>query len=213
MPSNTLAPNGLVYSRQRAGGSATMQPSIRQIKNGYASAIGLGDLVKTLTGANQGYMGLATNVDTSILGIFAGIVGAGVIPGATGGGYYDRNLQSIAYGLNGSYVATAAPPVGTNIGAAVIDDPFAIFRIQLSGVTWSDSYYGLNVNFVANGAPNASGISTLYADGTTIAATNTLPLRILGPSGVVGGPQDPNNTNPWIEVCLNTPEATNSTGI
>lgn len=213
MPANTLAPSGLVYSRQRAGGSATMQSNAYQIQRLYGSSIGLGDLVKTLTGAAQGYIGLATNVDTAILGVFAGITGSGAIPGALGGGYYDANTQTYQYGLNGAYVNTAAPVVGTNIGCVVIDDPDAVFRIQLSGVVWANSYRGLNVNFVSNGAQNASGISTLYADGSTIAATNTLPLRILGLAGQPGGPQDPGNTNPWIEVCLNTPEASNSTGI
>lgn len=213
MPSNTLAPNGLVYSRQRAGGSATMQANVYKVKRLYASNIGIGDIVKTLTGASQGYIGLGTNVDTSLLGIFQTIVGSGIIGGAAGSGYYDINTQTYSYGLNGSYQSTIVPAVGTDIAVSIIDDPFAVFRAQLSGVAWSEAYRGANVNFVANGAPNASGISTAYLDGTTIANTNTLPFRILGLSGQYGGPQDPSNTNPWIEVCLNTPEASNSTGI
>jgi hypothetical protein len=50
-------------------------------------------------------------------------------------------------------------------------------------------------------------------DATTINTTATLPFRILGVAGVSGGPQDPANTNPVIEVRLNTSEQLNATGI
>src|SRR5262245_25061926 len=123
MPSNTLAPNGLVYSRQLSANSPSMQANIYKIKRSYASNIALGDLVKTLTGASQGYIGLATVAEVGVLGVFAGIAGSSAaagIPGAAGDGYYDTSLQSIAYGLNGSYVSTASPPSGIDIGAKVI---------------------------------------------------------------------------------------------
>lgn len=214
MPTNTLAPTGLVFARNVLTNSPTFQSNIYAIKRSYASNIGLGDVVKTLTGASQGFIGLATTAETAILGVFAGITSlqAG-IGGAAGDGYFDINSQTYSYGLNGAYVSTITPPVGTNIGAKVIDDPYAVFRAQLSGGPWTDSMRGQNINFASNGAANASGISTLYLDATTINTTNTLPFRILGLSGVQGGPMDPGNTNPWIEVRINIAEQATSTGI
>lgn len=195
MATNVLAPNGLLYSRNKIGAAPTYQAGAYTIIRGYTSNIGLGDLVKTGTGATyQGGVVLSAFNDTAGLGVFAG-----VLP------YYDTVLQGTAHGLNGSYVSTALPPVGVNVPCVVISDPFAVFRVQVSGGPWAQTWRGQNINWLtgSNGAPNAAGISTLALDATTINVSNTLPFRIEGLSGVSGGPQDPANTNPVIEVSFN----------
>jgi hypothetical protein len=191
MPTNVLTPNGLLYSRTLVG-APTSQLTVRQIKAGYASAIGVGDLVKTLAAPNQGYLGISAFNDTAGVGVFVT-----VYP------YFDKTFQGTQHGLNGSYQTTSNP--SADIPAAVIMDPFTVFRAQVSGGPWAQTWLGNNINWLTgtNGVPNAAGISTLALDGTTVGTSNTLPFRIVGLAGTPGGPQDPANTNPYIEVTLN----------
>lgn len=216
MATNTAAPVGLIPSRNLYGGSPTFQENIFTIKKGYAQNIGIGDLVITGTGANQGYVTISTGLESAQLGVFRGITSlqaTSAVGGAQGDGYYDTVLQTIAYGLNGSYPATASP-IG-DIGCRVISDPGAVFRVQMINGAWAQNLRGQNISFAAgtNGVPNSAGQSVLSVDFNTVGTTNTLPFRIVGLSGVSGSGQDPANTNPWIEVMLNTPEQAQSAGI
>lgn len=192
MATNTLTPMGLLQSSNFLGSAPNYGMNAYKIKKGYATIIGFGDLVATGTGGNQGYVTLAAFNATSALGVFCG-----VLP------YFDLTQQQNAHGLNGSYQSTSNP--SGDIDCVVISDPFAVFRAQVSGGPWAASWRGQNINFITgtNGAPNAAGISTLTLDGASVATTNTFPFRIVGLAGVPGGPQDPANTNPWIEVTLN----------
>ena len=193
MATNVLTPNGLVWSRNKIGAAPTVQANLYYIRKGYNSAtIGFGDLVKTGTGTNQGYVIPSAFNDTSGLGVFAG-----VLP------YYDLTFQGTMHGLNGSWPTTANP--AADVPCLVISGPFDLFRIQASGGPWTQSMRGQNCNWLTgtNSAPNAAGISTLALDLTTIGTSNTLPFRIEGVAGVTGGPQDPANTNPVIEVSFN----------
>ena len=113
MPTNVLSGTGLVFSRNRNALSPTFQANQYKIKNG--SAIGIGDLVKTGTGASQGDIVLATSADTNILGVFNG-----VLP------YFDKTLQAISNGLIGCYPASANSSAG--IDCLVYDDLMSIFR-------------------------------------------------------------------------------------
>lgn len=193
MATNVYTPNGLVWSRNAESAATSGAIITRKIKKGYATAIGFGDLVKTGSGGNQGYIVLSTFNDTSGLGVFQGVNAP----------YYDLSTQASAHGLNGSWPTTANPSgdVTCNIFAFKQD----AFRVYAQGGPWVESYAGQNVNWLAgsNGAPNAAGISTLGIDLTTVGTSNTLPFRILGVVGVSGGPQDPANTNPLIEVSFN----------
>lgn len=202
MATNLLAPNGLSFNRNSISGANTYMANVFKIKAGYATAIGRGDLVKTLTGASQGYVGLSLLGDSGSLGVFQA-----VLP------YYDLSQQATAHGLVGSWPTTANP--SADVDVLIVNDPFATFIAQVSGGTYAASWRGQNINFLAgsNGAPNGAGVSTLALDYTTLGTTNTLPFRIVGPVGVTGGPNDPANTNPWVEVRLNTAEALSSTGI
>lgn len=204
MGTNTLAGNGLVFSRNLISAAPTFQANQRAIKNGYATKIGLGDLVKTGSagGANQGYVELALQGDVAMLGVFAG-----------GLQYYDSNLQQIVF--IPWWTGTATLPAGVDATCLVVSDPFAVFRVQLSGGPFTQSMVGRNINFTAgtNGAPNISGISVLTADATTISDDPALPLRIEGVVGFTGGPQDPTFTNPLIEVRLNSAEMLRGAGV
>lgn len=216
MATNTASPMGLIASRNRFGGSPTYQPAYGLIKKGYASNINIGDLVITGTSASQGYVILSTGLESAQLGVFrsiAGSVGTSQMPGATGGGYYDNSIQQYVYGLNGAYQSTANP--SGDIACMVDNDPGLVFRVQMINGAWNQNLMGQNINFTAatNGVGNGAGISTLSVDFNLVGTSNTLPFRIVGLSGVTGGPQDPANTNPWIEVALNTPEMLASTGI
>ena len=199
MPTNNIAPNGLVFSRNRRASSPTYQSNRYKIRKGFASNIGRGDLVSTGTGANQGYVVPAAANPANILGVFDS-----VLP------YFDLTLQALSNGLNGAYPSSANAQ--NDVDCIIIDDPDAVFRAQVQNGQWAQNWRGANINFVAatNGVPNISGISTLILDGTTVANTPGLPFRIqqlvdVSPSGNIsaGGSTDPVIINPFIEVCLN----------
>lgn len=193
MAVNLLQPFGLAWSRNKLAAAPTYQTQVFSIKKGYGSAIGFGDLVQVGTSGNQGYVTICGNNPTTILGVFAG-----VLP------YFDLTFQQTVHGgLMGSYQTSANP--SADIPCAIITDPFAVYRVQVTGGPFAVTWPGNNVNFLANsnGVPGTNGLSTLSVDGTTVNTTNTLPFRIEGVVGVSGGPQDPANTNPIIEVSLN----------
>lgn len=207
MATNLLQPTGLQLNRNALGLAPNYQGKLYTIKKGYASNIGKGDLVKWGTGGNQGYIVLAAPTDTNILGVFNA-----VLP------YYDATLQGIAHGLNGSWQSSAN--ANADVQCLVYDDPFGTFTAQVNGGPFLQTWQGQNINFVAavgsasgNGNPNISGISTVALDGATVGTTNTLPFQIIGTVGVTGGPQDPANTNPWLEVRFNTAQMLATTGV
>jgi hypothetical protein len=206
MATNLLQPNGLQLLRNLISGAPTYQGNQYTIKAGYGSNIGKGDPVKTGTGTNQGYIVLASPTDTEILGIFQG-----VLP------YYDQTLQATSHGLNGAYQSSANPI--SDIPCMVYSDAFTTFAAQVNGGPFVQSWRGQNISFIAAaggvgpGLPNLAGISTTALDGGSVGTGPALPFRIVGTIGVVGGPQDPTNTNPWLEVRLNTAEMLAPTGI
>lgn len=202
---NLLQPYGLQVNRNFIAGAPTYQANQFAIKQGYASNIGKGDPVKFGTGTNEGYIVLASPADVNILGIFQGVLS-----------YYDATMQGTAHGLNGAYQSSANP--NGDVPCLVYSDPFTSFICQVNGGPFLNSWPGRNINIVAAGGgvgpglPNISGLSTVALDGTSVASTNTLPFRIIGTVGVVGGPQDPTFTNPWLEVRINTSSVLNAAG-
>lgn len=205
MATNSYVPNGLTVggARQRAGGSASYQNSIFKIKAGYSgSNIGRGDLVKRGTGAQQGYIVPALTTDTNIVGVFDTVLL-----------YYDKTAQQTMHGLNGSYQTNANP--SADILCTVIDDPFVTFVAQVNGGPYLQAWEGQNINFLTgtNGVPDITGQSVLALDGASVGTANTLPFQILSVTGVTGGPRDPANTNPWIEVRMNLASMLQQTGI
>lgn len=97
MPSNVLAPRGLQYSRNNFAAAPNYQGNLYYIKPAYASSISIGDMVKTGTGGDLGYVVIAAASDTSMLGAFAG-----VLP------FYNPTIQQTFHGINGSWPASTA---------------------------------------------------------------------------------------------------------
>lgn len=191
---NTIAGLGLVFSRNLYNASPTYQMTSYTISKSYSGTkIGKGDVVAS-AGSTTGYITLAADGASSILGIFDSLAS-----------YFDTNLQNTIF-LQW-WTGTASP--AADVTAYVIDDPNVAYRAQLINVAWSQAYRGQNVPWITgnstngNGNPTSAGISTLCLNGSLVATTNTLAFRIMGTVGFAGGPQDPTNTNPWIEVCLN----------
>lgn len=190
MGTNNLGPMGLVFSRNTNNAAPTYQTNQYTILKTYATKIGLGDVVCTNT-SQTGYVNLAADNPgaAGILGVFAG-----VLP------YYDTNLQTTVFIQ--WWTGTASP--SADVGCLVGDDPTVAYRVQVNGGAFAQAWRGQNMNWTAstNGVPNISGISVLTATGTA-ATTNTFSFRVMGPVGITGGPMDPANSNPWIEVTFN----------
>lgn len=202
MPTNVLAPRGLQYSRNNFAAAPNYQGNFYHIKAAYASSIAIGDAVKTGTAGDLGYVVLATSADTSILGVFGG-----VLP------FYSPTLQQTYHGNNGSWVASTA--ANAPVPCLVVSDPGAEFIAQVNGGVYDESWRGKNIGFAnaSNGAPNFAGQSTLVLDYASLDTTNTLPFRVLGVAGLPGSAMDPTGTYPWIIVKMNTAEVLNPTGI
>ncbi len=202
MPTNVLAPRGLQYSRNNFAAAPNYQGNLYHIKAAYASSIAIGDVVKTGTAGDLGYVVLATSADTSILGVFGG-----VLP------FYSPTLQLTYHGNNGSWVASTA--ANAPVPCLVVSDPGAEFIAQVNGGVYDESWRGKNIGFAnaSNGAPNFAGQSTLVLDYASLDTTNTLPFRVLGVAGLPGSAMDPTGTYPWIIVKMNTAEVLNPTGI
>jgi hypothetical protein len=209
MGTNNLAPTGFSFARNFISSAATYAMTQMSILNGYPSNIMVGDPVILNANGTVNIAGSATfgTVNTGPLGIFAG-----VLP------YYDTTQQATSHGLNGAYLSTAAPPSGVNIPCMVITDPFATFIAQLNGVAFLQSWVGMNCTWLQstvgqNTAGNGRSVAALDNTTNPIGTSITYPLRIIGPAGVSGGPQDPANANPWIEVRLNLSTALATLGV
>lgn len=197
------APFGLRQNRNLIGSAGNFQGNIYSIKKGYATAIGFGDPVITLTGGNQGYIGPYANAGSHILGVLVGL-----LP------YFDTTLQQT---VNKNWYAGTENP-SADILAMVIDDPNQTFLIQ-SNSTLTQAMRGQNVDIINPGVPNTFGVSTAAADLLNVATTGTFPLRIVGPGTISIGGVDPTvpssilQANGIIEVVFNTSEYRQTTGI
>jgi len=202
MAVNTLAPVGLLFSRNLNSNAPTYQTTQYTIVKTNTTKIGKGDIVASASGTT-GYVALTASDNPSlILGVFDA-----VLP------YFDTNLQQTVF-LQW-WTGTASP--SADVGCLVCDDPTVLFRAQLQNTAagWTQSWRGQNVKWVTgtNGAPNSSGISTLALDGANISTTSAnYSFRIYGPVGMTGGPQDPANGNPWLEVGINPASSERLTG-
>lgn len=210
MATLTLAPFGLRPTRLTGGQAPNYQANVYYIKNGYATAIGFGDPVITDPSTQQGYITPMAAGGTHILGVFAGL-----LP------YFDTTFQQVVN--KPGYAGTEKPPTGVDLACWVIDDPNAVFTVQIGGASKNPAtvaYRGQNADMVI-GTPNTQGYSTSYLDSTTINTTGTLPLRIVGFSQNFFLGYDPTllypsttqPTNDYLDVVFNTTEYRATTGI
>lgn len=190
--SNIASPNGFSFVRNFVSAAPTYQASVYQISSSNANSFGKGDVVKILS---TGYIDRALTSDTDFLGVLDRVE------------YYDT-IQNKKMFQNAWLAPTSA--LANSVFAYVIEDTNAVFGVQSGNggpVTIASS--GNNINFKSNAAPNtSSGISTAYADFSTIATTGTLPFRIVSvPQNLASVPTQPSpinndstSANNYIEV-------------
>lgn len=195
---NVNSPNGFQYFGRLEGGSPTAGLTTRLIASSDTAAIGYGDPVTSL---GTGYVTLSTAGTTQIDGIFYGCTYLSTAIG--------RTVWSDFWPGSGA---------SGDVTAYLCTDPQAEFVVQSNGAPIVFSDIGANINFVI-GAPNpVTGFSTSAVDQSTIAATATLPFRIVGLLSDYSSPSNSNgtdNTSPYnrIIVTANNWDRKSLTGI
>ena len=166
----TSAPYGFRPVGLLGGGS--WSDAIRHIKiaNNYGTAIFYGDVVKIV---NTGTVEKDTGTTTMTpCGIFVGVK------------YTDPNTNQLTFSQ--PYPASTA---ADDIMAYVCDDPNVVFQAQ-SDQSIAQTGLGNNVAVVQTAGSTSIGTSKNAIDGSTIATTKTLPVRIIdfvdGPNSAVG---------------------------
>jgi len=160
-----LRPINLIGGRVYAG-------AVRHFKiaSGFGTNIFNGDIVKLVT-AGVVEKDTGTTACTPV-GVFVGCA------------FTDPNSEQMTFKNN-----WPASTVAADATAYVVDDPDVLFRIQADA---SIAQAGLGANFaVVQGAGSTStGNSAVSLDASTVATTNTLPLRLIGfvesPDSAVG---------------------------
>jgi hypothetical protein len=143
-------------------GGGDWSNSIRHIKltNSYGTSIFYGDAVKVVsTGTVEKDSGTTTMTP---VGIFVGC------------SYTDPGSSQQTY----AQMWTASTSA-TDIMAYVVDDPNIVFQAQ-GDATLAQTALGNNVAVVQTAGSTSIGTSKNAIDSSTIAATKTLPVRILG---------------------------------
>ena len=153
-------------------GSGSWSDSIRHISiaSGYNTQIFYGDAVKIVnTGTIEKDAGTTTMTPC---GIFVGCK------------YTDPNTSQLTFAQQWT-----ADLVAADAYAYVVDDPNVVFQVQGSG-TLAQTSLGNNIGVTQTAGSTAIGTSKNSATIGTLAATKTLPLRIIGfvdgPNSAVG---------------------------
>lgn len=171
------APFGLKPSRMISGATWNGQTSEYLIISGTTGNLFIGDPVKPLA---SGGIGRWTN-DTLVAGVFMGCK------------YIDTNGN---YVISRTWTDSTATYNAQPATALIVDDPNVLFDIQVSNSTNTVSGIQLadlniNANLAIGGGGGAqspqnpgdgsftTGLSAFYLDYNTIAATGTLPLKVI----------------------------------
>lgn len=155
-----MVPVNLIGGRVFAG-STRMLP----IASNYATSIFFGDVVKCV---NDGTIAKDTGTATlTPIGIFMGVT------------YMDATYGPT---FRQMYTANTVPPNSTLSIAYICDDPYAVFKIQGSAAMTQTMLFN-NAGVVQGAGVTTSGNSGVTLDVSTVATTNTLPLRIIGWAG------------------------------
>lgn len=171
--SNTAAPYGArPVGTLSASGSFTGKVTHIPIASGYGTAIFQGDFVKlAVTGKVEKDTG-TTTLAAGLIGIF---MGCSYTNPTTG-----QKVHSPYW---------PASTVASDAVAMVIDDPNVVFQMQADGAC-GQNYLHSNAAVVQTAGSTAIGVSKNALDQSTAAATETLPLRIVGfvdgPDSAVG---------------------------
>lgn len=144
-------------------GGQPMTHAIRQYKiaDAYATSIFCGDLV---TIASNGTLTKDTGTATALpVGVFLGV---------------EYELSDMGLVHKQHWTASTVTKTGTTIWGYVCDDPDMLFEMQASA-TVAQTDLGANAAIVQNAGSTTTGKSAITLNAATIAATATLPLRIV----------------------------------
>ena len=155
-----------------ASGSFTGKTTPIPIASAYGTQISLGDFVSlTVTGTVQKETG-TTTMGATLIGIFMGC------------SYTDPNSGQITHS---NY--WPASTVASDAVAYVLDDPNVVFMMQADDTLGQNTLHS-NVGVVVTAGNTTHGHSKNAIDASDAAATETLPLRIVGfvdgPDSAVG---------------------------
>lgn len=144
-------------------GGQVMTHGIRQypIASGYATALCNGDaVVLAIGGVINKFTGTTTAAPGPAVGVFVGV------------SYTDPAMGFLTKNM------WTAGTVTADAMAYVVDDPDALFEIQASG-SLGQNAIGTNAALVQNAGNTTLGISHVALNAASIAATATLPVRIV----------------------------------
>lgn len=160
---STATPYGLLPVGYLSG--RVYNGHVRRIKiaSGYATGIFRGDLVRIASsGTVEKETGTTSTTANALLGVFMGVE------------YTDPNLN---YLVHRNF--WPASTVASNALAYIFDDPFGVFKVQ-ADATLAQTSIGNNVALVQNAGSTQNGMSRVTIQASSIATTNTLPLKIIG---------------------------------
>lgn len=169
----TSAPYGLRPVNLLGGQSFAGATRLYAIPSGYAVSIQTGDPVIIVnTGASRGTIARmnATTTATTVTNAGGGFGYVGVFQGCT---YTDPVFGKI---FRQTYVAGT---VASDIQAYIADDPDQVFQIQADGQV-NQTALGCNASLIQTVAGSSSYVTSgLCLQASSVATTNTLPLRIV----------------------------------
>lgn len=188
-----LKPVNLIGGQVFAGSTRNMK-----IASGYATNIFYGDVVKLVSdGTVEKDTGTTTVAANGVAGVFLGCT------------YTNPSTKQPVWSQY-----WPASTVASDAYAIVADDPDVLFKVAAvsSGTTvafYGQTVIGTNVALVQNSGSTTTGDSAVGVDGTSAAATVSLPIRI-----VAGVPDTANSSGEFCEfICkFNAPYITLTEG-
>jgi hypothetical protein len=143
-----------------------------KIASAYSTAVFYGDFVKLVSSGTVEKAVVTTAVVAGTVGIFVGC------------SYTDPSTSQLTF--NQQYPASTT---ASDIMAYVVDDPKIVLKMQ-GDAAIAQTGLGNNVSAISTAGSTAIGRSKNALDASSIATTNSLPLRILefvdGPTSTVG---------------------------
>jgi uncharacterized protein (UPF0333 family) len=188
-----LKPVNLIGGQVFAGSTRNMK-----IASGYATNIFYGEVVKLVSdGTVEKDTGTTTVAANGVAGVFLGCT------------YTNPSTKQPVWSQY-----WPASTVASDAYAIVADDPDVLFKVAAvsSGTTvafYGQTVIGNNVALVQNSGSTTTGDSAVGVDGTSAAATASLPIRI-----VAGVPDTANSSGEFCEfICkFNAPYITLTEG-
>ena len=169
----SATPNGAEpVNTLSASGSYSGKVRHMKVASAYGTAIFYGDFVKLVAAGTVEKAAVTTAVVAGTVGIFVGC------------SYTDPSTSQLTF--NQQYPASTT---ASDIMAYVVDDPKIVLKMQGDG-SIAQTGLGNNVSAISTAGSTAIGRSKNALDASSIATTNTLPLRVIefvdGPTSAVG---------------------------